>query len=515
MTTPETQSNYWLDLAAEQITARYPEGEITLSSGISPSASYHIGHFREVMTAEALTWAVRQRGRKARHIHIVDNFDPLRSWYDFLPATDTDYAGHPYALIPDPYGDCHPSFADHFYAEFASTLPKMGIGGEGFEIIKSYEDLYHPDHMTAYIEKSLSATPEIKRIFKDDFKRELPEDWSPVLVLGEDGRFGKGAYSTWDKDKQTINGRDYTQGRAKLDWRLDWPARWAYLGVQVEPFGFQEHGAAGGSYDTGKQFAKQIFGVEAPYGEVQYGHIHRPGENIKMSSSKNNVVTPDQALEIMPPELLRYFMVRSRPEKKLFFDSGVGLYNLIDEFAAAGADPDHEFRDAYNFAVDGEAKQIISTVSFKHLVQVYQAAQGDPEETLAILSRTGHAEQVKAERETILAELPFVKNWLAKFAPPEVVFEVQKKLPKSELSDGQTGFLAALAKSIEAHSGEIDGQAMHELIYAAKDEVEISPKEAFQALYRVILAKDYGPKAGWFLASLDRDWLVARLHQTA
>ncbi len=509
--TTKPKSNYWLDLAADDIIKRYPEAEIIVSSGISPSASYHIGHFREIMTNDAMAWAVRQRGRKASHLHIVDNFDPLRKWYDFLPPAKQDYAGWPVSLVPDPVGDCHKSYADHFYSAFEASFKPMGLEGDGFEIIKSYEDLYQPNHMTPYIEQALEHTAEIKGIFKRLAKRDLPDDWTPVLVLDESNKFMKGDLSTWDKQAKTLNGRSYERGQAKLDWRLDWPARWAYLGVNVETFGAQEHGAAGGSYETGAEFARKVFGVEPPYGDVRYGHIHNPGETIKMSSSKGNVITPTEALKIMPAEVFRYFIVRSRPERKTYFDRGIGLFNLIDEFAAAQADPNHEFRDAYNFAVAGKTDKVISSVSFKHLVQVYQAAQGDPDRTLQTLERTGYRSAVSNERDIILNELRFVRNWLEHYAPDEIKFEVQQRLPNVDLSDTQKAFLAKLADAIQEFEGELDGQKMHLLIYAAAEQSLTGPKDGFQALYRVILDKDYGPKAGWFLASLDRDWLIKRL----
>jgi lysyl-tRNA synthetase, class I len=512
MTEPKI-SKFWLDIAADEITQRYPEGEIVVSSGISPSASYHIGHFREIMTAEALAWAVRQRGRTVRHLHVVDNFDPLRTWYDFLPPTKKDYAGWPVALVEDPFGDCHNSYADHFFEEFEKYLKPMGLEPE---IIRSYEDLYLPNHMTTYIEtvlEHLQKSDLIRKTFSELSNRSLPADWTPVQLLDpETNKFGNGRLDGWDRKAQTLDGLSYANGHAKLNWRLDWPARWAYLKVNVEPFGAQEHGAAGGSYDTGREFARHVFGIEPPYGEVRYGHIHRPHESFKMSSSKGNGVTPAEALEVMPAEILRYFIVRSRPEKKLIFDPGIGLYNLIDEFAAAQNDSQHPFRDAYNFAVAGKTKQIISSVPFKHLVQVYQAARRDTDETVRILERTGYANQVKTERAVILAELPFVQNWLDHYAPAEVIFSVQADLPEVALTDTQRSFLTILAAAIEEHQGELDGETMHTLIYEAKDQADLSATLAFQALYRIILGKDFGPKAGWFLASLNRPWLIARLH---
>jgi lysyl-tRNA synthetase class 1 len=110
-------------------------------------------------------------------------------------------------------------------------------------------------------------------------------------------------------------------------------------------------------------------------------------------------------------------------------------------------------------------------------------------------------------------EIPFVKNWLEKYAPASVKFAVQPRLPEVELSNDQNQFMSDLAGRIVGM--ELDGQGMHEAIYEAKDAVGLTPHDAFQALYRVILGQDRGPKAGWFLASLDQSWLVKRLRLEA
>jgi lysyl-tRNA synthetase class 1 len=83
-------------------------------------------------------------------------------------------------------------------------------------------------------------------------------------------------------------------------------------------------------------------------------------------------------------------------------------------------------------------------------------------------------------------------------------------MPNIELTDAQKLFIRNLSKRI-TDAPTVDGPAMHQLIYDAKADVDLKPAEAFQALYRVILGQDSGPKAGWFLASLDRAWLVKRL----
>ena len=52
---------------------------------------------------------------------------------------------------------------------------------------------------------------------------------------------------------------DVRKDQGKLPWRIEWPAKWKILGVTVEPFG-KDHGAPGGSYDTGKAIAEKILG---------------------------------------------------------------------------------------------------------------------------------------------------------------------------------------------------------------------------------------------------------------
>ena len=243
-------SKYWLDVAAAEIIAAYPDGEIVVSSGISPSASYHIGHFREILTADALVWAIKQTGRDSKHVHVVDNFDPLRKRYEFLPESYEEFVGQPISLVPDPFDDCreqHKTYAEHFYQEFEGYAKQMGIVPD--QVVRSYEDLYKTGRMKDRISQVLDNIDRVREIFESVSGRQMEADWTPVQVI-KDGEkaFVNANVSTWDKDAETIEGVPYDDGRAKLNWRLDWPARWAELGVMVEPFSLQEHGAAGGSY---------------------------------------------------------------------------------------------------------------------------------------------------------------------------------------------------------------------------------------------------------------------------
>jgi lysyl-tRNA synthetase class 1 len=275
--------------------------------------------------------------------------------------------------------------------------------------------------------------------------------------------------------------------------------------VDVEPFG-RDHATKGGSYDTGKALVEQIFGGVAPIG-VPYEFINTAGETKKMSKSAGNVLTPADALEVMPPEILRYFVIKSRPSRTLTFDSGLGLYALIDEYTKARAG---EGSAAMEYARAGATDEVIASVPFNHLVAVFQAAREDTAQVRDILARTGYDEVMDSQWSVVERELKFVKNWLQKYAPDNVKFTVQNELPKVELSDEQTEFLTKLAQTIEDEK-DLNGQGMHDAIYAAAESAGVKPAQAFVALYRMILGQDSGPKAGWFLASLDQDWLLERL----
>jgi lysyl-tRNA synthetase class 1 len=513
----EKQSKYWLEMTAKKIMEQHPEGEIVVESGHSPSGWYHVGSIREQVTTNALVLALRQAGRQAKHLDFVDDFDVLRKLPVGIDESFSQHLGKPLYLAPDPFGSCHQSYAEHFYAELVEA--RRSAGCQPDETVRDSQT-YPAGKFTQIIETTLSQLPKVKQTIERVAQRQLAQDWAPVQILSDEDRLDQWFFQGWDQAKQVVRYQSkdgssgevsYASGRIKLDWRLDWVGHWLIWDVSAEPFG-RDHATKGGSYDTGRALIQDVFGSEPPL-PVPYEFVNVVGQSKKLSKSAGGVITPLEATELMPAEILRYFMLRSRPEKQLFFDSGMGLANLIDEFAAAGADEQHEFRDAYNFAVAGSKHQIISTVPFKHLVAVYQSARGDDRAIMDTLERTGYERQVKHETNVILDELEFIKNWLAKYAPEDIKFAIQKALPQVELSDDQHKFLKLLAESLEnsVDDADLSGQEMHELIYAAKDTSGLPPGQAFQAIYRVILGKDAGPKAGWFLASLDRNWLIKRL----
>lgn len=107
----------------------------------------------------------------------------------------------------------------------------------------------------------------------------------------------------------------------------------------------------------------------------------------------------------------------------------------------------------------------------------------------------------------------YAKFWLATYAPEEFKYELQEEMPDVELSDTQKKALSVLADFIQ--EGDRTGEDIHSRLHEMKTEVPIRPNELFQAIYRIFLNRDSGPKAGWFLAGLPRDLVISRLNEAA
>jgi lysyl-tRNA synthetase class 1 len=47
------------------------------------------------------------------------------------------------------------------------------------------------------------------------------------------------------------------------------------------------------------------------------------------------------------------------------------------------------------------------------------------------------------------------------------------------------------------------------------EDLEVKPTEMFKAIYLAVLGQQSGPKAGWFLSSMEKDFLAKRFSEAA
>ncbi|HSW80736.1 MAG TPA: lysine--tRNA ligase [Candidatus Saccharimonadales bacterium] len=504
----------WLNNIVEELIRRHPDGEIVVSSGVSPSGTYHLGTFREVLTAEVIMRELKRRGRKSRHLHIVDDLDIFRKVPVDVPAEFEKYLGKPLCDVPAPDGSDR-SYADFFLSDLLEAGEKLHLQ---MEVVRSHEK-YRAGFFVPAIEKALEHVDDIRQVLEDISGRKLDEQWSPVQIL-EDGYLKNRQFKSIDKEKHLVEYVDkegsvkvtsYAAGEVKLNWRIDWPARWWLLNVQVEPFG-RDHATKGGSYDTGVAIVRDVFGAEPPF-PVPYNFINRTGDTKKMSKSSGDTITAAELLDVLPPEIVWFFILRYGPEKLLFFDEGETLMRLFDEFAELLAKPEKTAQDnqLLELCLYGVEESTVSRVPFTLLVTSYQASLKDANKTLEVIKRTEYSKVATEDAETIVNELKFIDTWLQKRAPEDVKFELSDTADPTNFSEQERTFLSKLSDKIAQAPADADGGWFHNAVYEMKDESGLEPKAMFSALYRVLINKDSGPRAGWFLSILPRDWLIARL----
>ncbi len=407
--------------------------------------------------------------------------------------------------------------APTLYYFLQGLIDACQVLGIEVELIRSHEK-YRSGFFVPAIERSLERVDQARAALESISGRHLDEHWTPIQIL-ENGRLKNRKFLGLDKTAKNLqyeaaDGQsqtvDYAKGEVKLDWRLDWPGRWWLLKVDCEPSG-RDHMTKGSSYDTGVQIMKDVYEAKPPY-PVSYDFINMAGDNKKMSASKGTGLDVLEAAQLMPPEVMRFFILRSPPLKRLYFDPVNGVVQLMDEFAAfAAKDNRNESEEQLLYIVTrGLDRKTVSRVPFSLLTSTYQAVLKNPSAVVATLSRTEYADIAEEDSEIIDSELRFIDAWLDKRAPEDVKFRLWPTLRVEEFSDQQRAFLRALAYKISTAPADADGDWFHQTIYSFKDE-GMDGKELFKTLYQALIGKDSGPRAGSFLSVLPRDRLLKRL----
>ena len=501
------RDQHWAEEIADEILKLGP-GPHEISTGISPSGEIHIGNLREVITADVVYRVLKERGVEVTLDYVADNFDPLRKVYPFLDASVyTGHIGKPLSEFPCPCGS-HPSYAAHFLEPFLASLERLRIKVK----VHFADQMYKSGLLVPQIILALRGRDAIARILHECTGRKVEPEWSPFNpICGTCGRMTGTLVAGFSEKDETV---DYTcpcggrgtvsmRGGGKLTWRVDWPARWARLPVTIEPFG-KDHATRGGSYDTGALICREVFKAPPPF-PVTYEWISFKGKG-ELKKSKGNILSVHRMLEVVPPEILRYMIVKTRPMRSIGFDPGLPLLSLVDEFDDAAS----RGRDPRALQLAGADQFTPVGVPFRHLVNVVQMADFDLDQAVVILKRNNYP---VADPAALKERAGYAIRWLREFAPPEVKFSVERSLPAAAagLDGRQRAFLARLASALRPG---MNGEEIHALVYDLAKEAGLEKATAaFEAIYLAFLGQAKGPRAGWFLAFLERDFAIARLRE--
>ncbi|MDO5852355.1 MAG: lysine--tRNA ligase [Methanobacteriaceae archaeon] len=520
---------HWTERIAKELSKQDIE-EHVIASGTSISGSIHIGNSCDVFIANAVSKQLRKLGCKARTLWIADDHDPLRKVPYPLPESYEKYLGQPYSNIPCPEGCCE-NFVEHFKKPFVETLDQFDI--EDIELT-SGEDLYMNCAYNESIKIALENKDKIIEIFNQYREHPLAEDWLPYNPICEKcGRVN----TTFAYDYKDTNIKyrcecghdgemDYTTGKGKLTWRVEWAARWKLLNITCEPFG-KDHAASGGSYDVSKLISKEVYNYPAPY-PVPYEWITLDGD--AMSKSKGVFFTPGQWLEIGKPETLNYFLFRNKPLKPKDFSPKMPFLDLMDQYdrveriaydqeEASNEKEKEKLSKIYEVSQLKNSDVIPFQPQYRFLTVAYQIANGNPEQIYDILTRNNqlpdrlkditYQELSEEDNKEFIQRLNYIDTWLKTYAPKFVKFQVMKKMPRIEITDEQKEFLSKTADILEKEEFNNDVN-FHDKMYEILEGLGMKPQKAFQAIYKTIIGKKQGPRAASFVLSLNKDFVIKR-----
>jgi lysyl-tRNA synthetase class 1 len=510
---------HWADVLAEELLKK--QTNHVLATGITPSGPIHIGNMREILTTDAVYRCLIEKGGDAEFIYICDDYDPLRKVYPHLPPSYEQYVGKPLSEIPCPCG-AHTSYADHYLVSFLGSLHTIGVNPRVYRA----SEMYYRGEYNESIQVALENTAKIRAILETLSGRKMPKDWLPYNVKCETC----GRLSTTHPSLYEYPSVEYTcdcghegdvdirkGGQGKLPWRVDWPARWKMLGVTFEPCG-KDHATVGGTRETGAKISEEIFKYPHP-GLLVYEFIMLKGQGA-MHSSKGTAVSGEEMLRMTPPEVLRFLIMRNQPSRHIVFDSGIGLLTLVDEYDKEEEvyfGKEAEIKGMKDFKKTYELSQpyhIPTTMPlhlpYRHLVTLNQIAKTWPE-VKEILIRTGQIPKKikKDDEEHLKQRAEHVRFWLATFAPDDVKFEVQEHLPAVSLQMEQRAILLKFKEILPSLAWEPG--AIHNAIYEIAENEKIPIKTAFSAIYQMLLGQEKGPRAGFFLSNLEKQFVLERV----
>lgn len=515
---------------------------IFINDSKTPSGIAHVGSLRGVLTHDALLREARGCGREARFTYGCDDMDPV----DEIPHGTGDHfrehLGKPLYAAPAPpsLSGAEPAgenMAQAYFCEFTSTFAPLGVDAEFYYT----SEIYRSGRFDETIDVFLRRASAVREIYQRETGAVRPENWLPFQPICECcGRIGTTFASDYDGETVAYECRPdqvaWAQGcgasgrvtpfggGGKLPWKLEWAAKWKVLPVTVEGAG-KDHMGAGGSHKVTAALAREVLEIPVPT-SFTYEFFTLGGA--KMSSSKGIGLSASELVACLPPQLLRYLILKVQVKRALDFDLDLAtlngafaeyerLWNAVYEgdansnqrqlFAVsqsthAGAQSNHAGKTAAPPTYSPPFDSVVSVVQQPHI------------DLAAHVSALGVGPLSDSDQAWIDVKCAAAQAWSQRFSESASRLMVAEELPAStqELSNQQRGFLSVSRRLLDEVETWRAASIQAKLFDAARI-VGVTPAAAFEALYTAFFGWPEGPRAGSFLEFLGRAAASERLEQ--
>jgi lysyl-tRNA synthetase class 1 len=517
-------SKAWPFEEARRLLKRYenapPEkGHVLFETGYGPSGLPHIGTFGEVLRTTMIRRAFEVISDiPTRLICFSDDMDGMRKVPGNVPHQDMlrEHLQKPLTRVPDPFGT-HESFGHHNNAMLRRFLDTFGFEYEFY----SATDFYASGQFDEILLRAAERYDALMKVMLKSLREERQQTYSIFLPLHpETGRVLYVPIKHVDAKDGTVTfddetGREWTVpvtgGQCKLQWKPDFGARWAALGVDFEMYG-KDHSTNTPIYDA----ICEILGAPAPEHFTYELFLDENGQ--KISKSSGNGISIDEWLSYAATESLSYFMYQKpKTAKRLYFDV---IPKAVDEYhqqlrAYAEQDTAQRLANPVYHIHGHNVPASTMIVSFAMLLNLASVAHAEEKEALWGFIRRYAPDASPATHPDLDAAAGCAVRYYNDFVKPTKVFRAatdQERAAMEELSaclgDADKALDVIARKNakdgVEANLPEVDWQDeefLQSIVYAVGKTHGFEPLRAwFSALYEVLMGASQGPRFGGFIA---------------
>lgn len=492
----------WPFEEARAILKRYekkaPEkGYVLFETGYGPSGLPHIGTFGEVARTTMIRRAFELISDiPTRLICFSDDLDGMRKVPDNVPQPEMlkTHLQRPLTSVPDPFGE-YESFGHHNNAMLRRFLDTFSFE---YEFI-SATDFYRSGRFDDTLRLAAERYEAIMKVMLASLREERQQTYSCFLPIHpETGRVLYVPIKQVDAKEGTITfddeaGREWTLpvtgGQVKLQWKPDFGARWAALGVDFEMYG-KDHSTNTPIYDG----ICEILGGRAPHHFTYELFLDEQGQ--KISKSKGNGLTIDEWLTYAATESLSYFMYQKpKTAKRLWWDV---IPKAVDEYhqqlrAYPEQSAEAQLENPVWHIHAGQPPASKMVVSFAMLLNLAAVAGAkDAKGLWGFIKRYAPEASPEANPDLDAAAGFAVRYFNDKIAPAR-----HFRAPDAK----ERAAMEALVVALKSWDGGLDAEALQSLVFAIGREHGFDPlRDWFKALYEVLLGASEGPRFGGFIA---------------
>ncbi|WP_114954287.1 lysine--tRNA ligase [Sphingosinicella terrae] len=496
-------SKAWPYEEARKLLKRYPDGPgerpILFETGYGPSGLPHLGTFQEVARTLMVRHALSEMvDWPSRLIAFSDDMDGMRKVPPGVPHQDMmhEHLDQPLSKVPDPFGCGHKSYADHNNGLLRQFLDRFGFD---YEFLSS-TDCYGSGRFDEVLRQVLRTFDDIMAVMLPTLREERRKTYSPVLPVSRvNGKVLQVPVQVVDPEAGLIRyvepetgetvDQSILSGGAKLQWKVDWAARWVALYVDYEMSG-KDH--IDGVIQSGK--IARILGGRPPEGFNYELFLDENGE--KISKTKGNGVTIDEWLTYAPEESLAFYIYRDpRKAKQLSFSVIPKAVDEYHQFLAAYPDQeiDKKLGNPVHHVHASQVPAAQMPISFALLLNLVAVASTDDKDLLWGFVRRYCPEASPDSHPKLDALLDYALAYFRDF----IAGSLRRRPP--------TDIEAAALRDLDARLGRLaedsDSETIQNEVYeVGKTHPFESLRDWFKALYEILLGTSQGPRMGSFVA---------------